>query len=74
VQGEKMYPLLVQLNKMKEIKSCFPFGQEHHVVFHNEEDKQVVEKKLSDLGFRGISFRNIEAGIEDSFMALMNRR
>lgn len=73
VQGEKMYPLLVQLNQMKEIKSCFPFGQEHHVVFHHEEDRQVVAKKLSDLGFQGVTFRNIEAGIEDSFMALMNK-
>lgn len=71
VQGENMYQLLIQLNQMKEIKSCFPFGQDHHVVFHNEEDMQVVKKKLTDTGYGKVSFRKIEAGIEDSFMALM---
>ncbi len=71
VKSENMYQLLIALNQMKEIKSCFPFGQDHHVVFHNEEDRQSVEKKLVDSGYRNISFRKIEAGIEDSFMALM---
>jgi ABC-type multidrug transport system ATPase subunit len=71
VKGENMYQLLIQLNQMKEIKSCFPFGQDHHVVFHNEEDRMVVEKKLADSGFRKVAFHKIEAGIEDSFMALM---
>jgi ABC-type multidrug transport system ATPase subunit len=71
VQDENMYQLLVHLNQMSEIKSCFPFGQDHHVVFHKVEDKAVVEKKLNDLGYRNVNFRSIEAGIEDSFMALM---
>jgi ABC-type multidrug transport system ATPase subunit len=74
VRGDNMYQLLVHLKEMKEVKSCFPFGQEHHVVFHHEEEKGEVERKLSALGHKQVSFRKIKAGIEDSFMALMNQR
>ncbi len=74
VRGDNMYQLLLQLKEMKEIKSCFPFGQEHHVVFHSEEEKDEVERKLSELGHKQVSFNKIKPGIEDSFMALMNQR
>ena len=73
VRGDNMYQLLVQLSGMKEVKSCFPFGQEHHVVFHREEDKIPVEKQLEALGHQGVIFHKPVAGIEDSFMALMNQ-
>jgi len=72
VHGSRMYQLLIYLNQMPEVKSCFPFGQEHHIVFHHEESKLVVENKLADNGFKDVVFRKIQAGIEDSFMALMN--
>jgi len=73
VKGDHMYQLLVQLSGMKEIKSCFPFGQKHHVVFRQEEDKRKVEKKLTESGFENVVFEKTEAGIEDSFMALMKK-
>jgi ABC-2 type transport system ATP-binding protein len=68
-----MYQLLVQLSGMKEIKSCFPFGQKHHVVFRQEEDKIKVQKMLTDSGFENVVFEKTDAGIEDSFMALMKK-
>jgi ABC-2 type transport system ATP-binding protein len=74
VRGDNMYQLLVHLNDMTEIKSCYPFGQEHHLVFHQEEYKSKVEAKLIELGHNKVSFQKTEAGIEDSFMALMNQR
>jgi len=74
VRGDNMYQLLVHLNEMEEIKSCFPFGQEHHVVFHWEEDKGIVENRLATWGHKNVTFRKTEAGIEDSFMALMKQK
>lgn len=74
VRGDNMYQLLVHLNEMTEIKSCYPFGQEHHLVFHQEEYKSKVEAKLIELGHNKVSFQKTEAGIEDSFMSLMNQR
>jgi ABC-type multidrug transport system ATPase subunit len=73
VKGDHMYKLLVQLSGMKEIKSCFPFGQKHHVVFRQEEDKIKVQKMLTDSGFENVVFEKTDAGIEDSFMALMKK-
>lgn len=72
--GDNMYQLLVHLNEMEEIKSCFPFGQEHHVVFHREEDKGIVENRLATWGHKNVTFRKTVAGIEDSFMALMKQK
>lgn len=71
VRNENMYQLLVDLTSMKEVVSCYPFGQEHHVVFKNEKSKESVELALKQKGYSSIQFQKIEAGIEDSFMALM---
>jgi ABC-2 type transport system ATP-binding protein len=71
VHADNMYKLLVDLNDMEEVESCYPFGQEHHVVFRGENEKRNVEAKLKQLGYNQLSFEKIEAGIEDSFMALM---
>jgi ABC-type multidrug transport system ATPase subunit len=71
VQTKNMYQLLTDLKSMEEVFSCYPFGQEHHVVFKNYNDKDTVEAVLKKKGYQGIRFQKIEAGIEDSFMALM---
>src|SRR5262245_49505526 len=71
VKSENMYQLLVDLNAMEEVKSCYPFGQEHHVVFKQTELKGSVEASLLKKGYSNLRFEKIEAGIEDSFMALM---
>ncbi|HEX5002926.1 MAG TPA: ABC transporter ATP-binding protein [Bacteroidia bacterium] len=65
------FELLSKLNEMAGIKSCYPFGQEYHIVFEDERAKSEVEKELKVLGFNDILFEPIQAGIEDCFMALM---
>ena len=72
VRAKDMYALMRSLRKMDEVESCFPFGQEHHVVFKGD-DKDKVEANLKMDGFADVSFRHIAATIEDSFMDLMAR-
>jgi ABC-2 type transport system ATP-binding protein len=51
--------------------SCYPFGQEHHVVFQGQGAKEKVEEVLKQRGYE-VRFEKIGAGIEDSFMSLMS--
>jgi ABC-type multidrug transport system ATPase subunit len=70
VRADNMYQLLNDLNAMDEVASCYPFGQEHHVVFKENGSKEKVETALVQKGYI-VRFEKIEAGIEDSFMSLM---
>lgn len=71
VRTKNMYQLLVDLTAMPEVFSCYPFGQEHHVVFMENGAKEKVEVALKQIGYEELYFEKIEAGIEDSFMSLM---
>ncbi len=72
--AENMYKLLTDLNAQEEVNSCYPFGQEHHVTFKGgEENLNVIEARLDQLGHRSIKFEKISAGIEDCFMELMEQ-
>lgn len=70
VRAKKMYQLLTDLSAMEEVMSCYPFGQEHHVVFKGQGAKEKAEEVLRQKGYE-VRFEKIEPGIEDSFMALM---
>ncbi len=74
VRTDNMYKLLVDMTSMDEVISCYPFGQEHHVVFKGDSGKSKAEAQLSQLGYQGIHFKKIEAGIEDCFMSLMKQK
>jgi ABC-2 type transport system ATP-binding protein len=71
VRATDMYGLMRELRRTEGVESCFPFGQEHHVVFKAENEKARAEQHLKSSGFPDISFRQITASIEDSFMDLM---
>jgi len=72
VRAENMYKLLTDLNAQKEVKSCYPFGQVHHVTFKDgEENVKLIEGRLNQLGHSSVRFEKINAGIEDCFMELM---
>jgi ABC-2 type transport system ATP-binding protein len=68
-QSEKMYDLMQDLRSLDSVKSCYPFGQVHHVVFKNENDVKEVERKLTN--HRQITIHKIQPTIEDCFMELM---
>lgn len=71
VRSDNMYQLLIDLTSMDDIVSCYPFGQEHHVVFKDEMFKPSIETQLLERGYANLQFKRIEAGIEDCFMGLM---
>ncbi len=69
-QSDKMFPLMQNLQAMEEVKSCYPFGQVHHVTLKEGIDLKSVEKRLSQ---HQLVIEKIEPTIEDCFMELMNR-
>jgi ABC-2 type transport system ATP-binding protein len=72
VRAENMYKLLTDLNAQKEVNSCYPFGQVHHVTFNDgEANVKLIEERLNQLGHTSVTFEKIHAGIEDCFMELM---
>jgi ABC-2 type transport system ATP-binding protein len=74
VSATDMYKLLVDLSNQNEVKSCFPFGQVHHVTFKdNNENVEDIKNRLVSMGHTNIVFDKISAGIEDSFMELMGK-
>jgi ABC-2 type transport system ATP-binding protein len=72
VRAGNMYKLLTDLNAQKEVNSCYPFGQMHHVTFkEGEANVKLIEERLNQLGHTSVRFEKIHAGIEDCFMELM---
>jgi ABC-2 type transport system ATP-binding protein len=74
IHSDAMYPLMMDLKKMTDVESCFPFGQEHHITLRREDAIHSLEKNLLALGHTELKIRRIEATIEDSFMELMKQR
>lgn len=71
-QADNMFKLLTDLKSQPEVNSCYPFGQDHHVTFKDvRESVNDMETRLHQLGHTSITFKKIEAGIEDCFMDLM---
>jgi ABC-2 type transport system ATP-binding protein len=70
-RGDNMYQLLNALQQNDKVISCYPFGQEHHIVFETEESVREIESELRAKGLTGIRFNRTKPGIEDCFMSLM---
>ena len=74
VRGERMYPLLKELRRMKGVVSCFSFGDSHHLAYDPAvTDREEILAGLSDIGFGDCSVRDISPCIEDCFMWLSSR-
>jgi ABC-2 type transport system ATP-binding protein len=74
VRGDKMSQLLSDLRKIPGVKSCFAFGDTHHVtVDTNILSENGLIKALSSQGHLEVEVAVIEAGIEDCFMDISNR-
>jgi len=68
-KSNDMYKLMLDLVAMPEVKSCYSFGSEHHVVFRDPGQSLDVIKR--QLVHQDLSTRQIEPTIEDCFMDLM---
>lgn len=72
-RSKNMYELMLQLKSLDRVYSCYPFGQEHHVVFKNEQQPvQEIQGILKGKGQEGVTFKKIDPTIEDCFMSLMH--
>ncbi|MCU7552348.1 ABC transporter ATP-binding protein [Chitinophagaceae bacterium LB-8] len=67
-KGSRMLQLLNELKTFKEVKDAYPFGEYHHVVFHDEAG---VPPVASYFGASGVEMFPVTPGIEDCFMDLM---
>jgi ABC-2 type transport system ATP-binding protein len=68
-QSEKMYDLMQDLRSLDAVKSCYPFGQVHHVVLKNGVEVKQVEQSLKN--HPRLTIHQINPTIEDCFMDLM---
>ncbi|MGB0776419.1 MAG: ABC transporter ATP-binding protein [Flavobacteriaceae bacterium] len=69
-KSSKMFALLEFIKTQPHVKSCFPFGDNHHLrvdkTFKPGELKEVVKKA----GFDDFELKKIKASVEDCFMYL----
>lgn len=74
VKANNMIKLLRDIQVMETIKSCFAFGEFHHLVFKQdaEEERKLFIEKLKALGHEELLFQQIEPGIEDCFIKLLS--
>jgi len=69
VKGDEMSKLLRDLRANPEVKSCFAFGDTHHITVGKITQKE-LEKYLKETGHHNISIEPIKASIEDCFLEL----
>ncbi|MEO1652064.1 MAG: ABC transporter ATP-binding protein, partial [Bacteroidota bacterium] len=71
VKARRMYLLLNALRNYEHTKSCFGFGESHHLVLSDAQmGKERVLNYLQSLGHQDLQMTQIEPSIEDCFMAL----
>ena len=78
VHSNRMSQLLVDLRANDLVKSCFAFGDKHHVTIKNDESEMKNEeenldwlrKYLEDKEHQEIEIKRIQPGIEDCFIRL----
>ncbi len=74
VRANNMSKLQNMLKNIPQIKSCYSFGDFHHITFHNYNERSQNEliQSLHDSNFQDIEIKPITPSIEDCFINLMN--
>lgn len=76
VHSHDMSRLLHDLRAHPDIKTCFAFGDTHHITLSKNSEGQsrlemnVLKNQLQELGHEELAIQAIEANIEDCFMEL----
>lgn len=74
IKADKMSHLLHDLRDNEWVKSCFSFGEFHHITFkNNKENIQGLTSFLESKNHRNIEIKPVKPSIEDCFIKLMNR-
>ena len=71
VKSENMRTLLNDLLQFEDIEDAYPFGEYHHAVMKNGDEKE-LENHLNQTG-RKFEMKSAEPNIEDCFIALMKK-
>lgn len=75
IKSDNMYHLLLDTRKDADVKSCFPFGESHHVIFKSANaDIDKFKQYLLEKGHRNIVINSIKANIEDYYMNLSHQQ
>jgi len=72
VRSNNMFKLLTYLRSFPKTKSCFAFGDKHHLVL-NDNNFDLNELKSYLQNQNNLEIKIIEPGIEDCFMQLMRK-
>ncbi|GIM54431.1 ABC transporter ATP-binding protein [Capnocytophaga cynodegmi] len=74
IKATDMSRLQNALRNNTQIKSCFSFGDFHHITFQNSNEHSPKEliQTLQEANFQDIELKHITPGIEDCFIKLMN--
>lgn len=73
IKSDNMSKLLNDLRNHEHVKSCFAFGDKHHVTIDNVQlTVDALKGYLQQKGHTNIEINEIEPGIEDCFMELSN--
>ena len=73
VRSDNMFKLLTELRSFPKTKSCFAFGDKHHLVLNdNNFDPEELKTYLKNQ--TNMEIKKIEPGIEDCFMSLISNK
>lgn len=72
LSGHNMYGLLIEARRAEGVRECYPFGEAHHLIASPGFDTARLARELTDLGFKNVAIRPVQATIEDVFIKLMH--
>ncbi|GAB6124054.1 ABC transporter ATP-binding protein [Dysgonomonas termitidis] len=70
VKSDQMYRLLKDLRQYDMVKSCFTFGETHHITVSGNLNIAELKTYLADMQHKSIEIHAIQATIEDCYMQL----
>lgn len=73
VRSAQMFRLLNDLRLHSAIKSCFTFGEVHHITIGNDLKMKDIESYLKEKGHQGVEIYTIKPSIEDCYMQLAQK-
>jgi len=74
-RANDIYKLLKDFRNHPEIESCYAFGEFLHITMRNQQPSamDLLNRIATENNHRGIQIKEIEPGIEDNFIRLMNQ-
>lgn len=74
IQSNEMYKLLKDLRQNSMIKTCFTFGEMHHITVDSILIEENLKRYLLERGHTNIKIKVIQPNIEDCYMQLSQNK